>query len=200
MDDGYKQLERKTDTAALRWRSSGMPNAEGTMVDAFVQQLMLEKKRDSVKMKIKSTSNINKKKCHNSRFTGARHELWYGKAKPCCMCGHHEGWRHVLSCKSLDTELTRKYSWVKLKKLKNQMDKWRLQSDMWITMKNRVRRYTMNPLHQCPTWVGHYVYLLKQDKCNHSKAPHPHPHPHPHPDRCPREWKLPQVVGTTVGS
>jgi hypothetical protein len=61
------------------------------------------------------------KMCHNLRFRGARHELWYGKAKPCCMCGHHEYWRHVPTCKSLDAKLIRAYSWNKLKK---QMDKW----------------------------------------------------------------------------
>jgi hypothetical protein len=32
------------------------------------------------------------KMCHNLRCTGARHELWYVKAKPCCMCGQHEDW------------------------------------------------------------------------------------------------------------
>jgi hypothetical protein len=63
--------------------------------------------------------------------------------KPCCMCGHHEDRRHVLTCKSLDTELIRADSWIKLKK---QMYKWSLPSDMWIDMENGVRHYTMNPL------------------------------------------------------
>jgi hypothetical protein len=62
------------------------------------------------------------KMCHNSRNTSACHELWYGKAKPCCMCGHREDWRHVLTCKSLDAELLRAYSWSKLKKKNGQME------------------------------------------------------------------------------
>jgi transposase len=66
------------------------------------------------------------KMCHNLRFTGARHELWYGEAKPCCMCGQHEDWRHVLTCKSLDAEQIIADSWSKLNK---QMDKWSLPSD-----------------------------------------------------------------------
>jgi hypothetical protein len=61
--------------------------------------------------------------CHNLWFTGAHHELWYGEDKPCCMCGQHEDCRHILTCKSLDAELIRAYSWSKLKK---QMDKWSL--------------------------------------------------------------------------
>jgi hypothetical protein len=43
----------------------------------------------------------------NLRHTGARHELWYGEAKPCSMYGHHEDWRHVLAYKSLDAKLIR---------------------------------------------------------------------------------------------
>jgi ribonuclease HI len=39
------------------------------------------------------------KMCHNLRYTGARHAQWYGKVKPCCMCGDNEYWRHVLTCK-----------------------------------------------------------------------------------------------------
>jgi hypothetical protein len=30
------------------------------------------------------------KMCHTLRHTGARHEQWYNKAKPCCMCGENE--------------------------------------------------------------------------------------------------------------
>jgi hypothetical protein len=85
--------------------------------------------------------------CHSLRFTGARHELWYGEEKTCCMCGHHEDWRHVLTCKSLDAELIRADSWSKLKK---QMDKWSLSSDMWIAMENGARHYTIDPLNRYP--------------------------------------------------
>jgi hypothetical protein len=35
--------------------------------------------------------------CHNLRYNGARHAQWYGKAKPCCMCGDNEDWRHMLT-------------------------------------------------------------------------------------------------------
>jgi hypothetical protein len=42
------------------------------------------------------------KMCHNLRHTGALHEQWYNEETPCCMCGGHEDWRHVLTCKSLD--------------------------------------------------------------------------------------------------
>jgi hypothetical protein len=87
------------------------------------------------------------KMCHNLRHTGACHELWYGEAKPCCMCGHHEDWRHVLTCKSMDAELVRADSWSKLRK---QMDSWSLPSDMWITMENGVRHYTQNPIKRDP--------------------------------------------------
>jgi hypothetical protein len=90
-----------------------------------------------------STANM----CHNLRYTGAPHQLWSGKAKKCCMCGHHKDWRHVLTCKSLDAELIRGDSWSKLKK---KMDKWRLPPYMWIAMENGVRHYTMNPLKRNP--------------------------------------------------
>jgi hypothetical protein len=87
------------------------------------------------------------KMCHNLRHTGARHELWYGEEKPCCMCGYHEDWRHVLTCKSLDAELIRADSWSKLRK---QMDKWCLPSAMWIAMENGVQHYTLNLLKHDP--------------------------------------------------
>jgi hypothetical protein len=87
------------------------------------------------------------KMCHNLSFMGARHELWYGEAKPFCMCGQHEDWRHILTCKSLDAEMIRTDLWSKLKK---QMDKWSLSSDMWISMESGVWNYTMNPLKSDP--------------------------------------------------
>jgi hypothetical protein len=87
------------------------------------------------------------KMCHNFRHTGARHELWYGEAKPCCTCGHDEDWRHVLTCKSLDTELIRSDSWSKLRA---QIDKFSLPYDMWIAMENGVRHYTLNSLKSDP--------------------------------------------------
>jgi hypothetical protein len=85
---------------------------------------------------------------HNLRFTGAHHELWYGEAKPCCVCGQHEDWKHILTCKSLDAQMIRADSWSKLKK---QMDKWSLSSDMWIAIDSGVWHYTMNPLKRNPT-------------------------------------------------
>jgi hypothetical protein len=59
--EGYKQLERKTDPAAPRRRSSGISNEKGAMDDAFVQQHILEEKRDSVKKNIKGTPSVNSK-------------------------------------------------------------------------------------------------------------------------------------------
>jgi hypothetical protein len=85
--------------------------------------------------------------CHNLRYTGARHEQWYSEAKPCCMCGDNEEWIHVITCKSLDSELVRADSWIKLRKL---MDKWGMSQDMWISIDNRVHHYTMNPKKRDP--------------------------------------------------
>jgi hypothetical protein len=81
--------------------------------------------------------------CHTLRYTGARHEQWYGDAKPCCMCSGREYWRHVRTCKSLDAELIRSYSWSKLRKM---MDKWILSADMLISMENGIQPYTLNLL------------------------------------------------------
>jgi hypothetical protein len=86
-----------------------------------------------------STSNM----CHSLSYTGAHHEIWYGEAKPCCMCGHHEDWRHVLTCQALDAQQIRANSWSKIKK---QIYKWSLPSDIWIAMENGVHNYTMNTL------------------------------------------------------
>jgi hypothetical protein len=63
------------------------------------------------------------------------------------MCGHHEDWRHILTCKSLDAEMIRADSWSKLKK---QLDKRSLSLDMWIATESGVRHYTMNPLKRDP--------------------------------------------------
>jgi hypothetical protein len=43
--------------------------------------------------------------------------------------------------------MIRAESWSKLKK---QMDKWSLSSDMWIATESAVRHYTMNPLKRHP--------------------------------------------------
>jgi hypothetical protein len=75
------------------------------------------------------------KVCQNLRHTDAHHEQWYGKAKPCCMCGDPEDWRHVLTYKSVDAKLIRADSWSKLRKM---MGKWSLSSDLWIAMENGV--------------------------------------------------------------
>jgi hypothetical protein len=87
------------------------------------------------------------KMCHNIRLTGAHHELWYCEEKPCFMCGQHEYWKHILTCKSLDAEMIIADSWIKLKK---KMDKWSLSSDMCIAMESGVRNYKMNPLKRDP--------------------------------------------------
>jgi hypothetical protein len=63
------------------------------------------------------------------------------------MCGQHEDWRRVKTCKSLDAELVRADSWSKLKK---QMCKWSFPSDMWIAMESGVHHYTMNPRKRDP--------------------------------------------------
>jgi hypothetical protein len=63
------------------------------------------------------------------------------------MCGDHEVWRHVCTCKSLESELIRADSWSKLRKL---MDTWSLSSDIWITMENVVQHYTLSPLKRDP--------------------------------------------------
>jgi hypothetical protein len=67
------------------------------------------------------------KMCHNLRYTGPQHAQWYGEAKHCCMCGDNEDWRHVLTCKSLDAELSRADSWNKLRK---GVEKWGMSQDM----------------------------------------------------------------------
>jgi hypothetical protein len=106
-------------------------------------------KRNETASKIisKARQASTAKMCHNLRFTGARHELWYGEAKPCCMCGQHEDWINVLTCKSMYAEMIRAESWSKLKK---QMHKCSLSSDMWIAMESDVRHYIMNPLKRDP--------------------------------------------------
>jgi hypothetical protein len=101
--------------------------------------------------------------CHNLRFTGACHELWYGEAKLCYMCGQHEDWRHVLACKSLEAELIKADS---RSKLKNQMEKWSLPPDTWIAIESGVQHYAMNPLkcdpdnmpHEPPSQFGKTFY------------------------------------------
>jgi hypothetical protein len=58
------------------------------------------------------------------------------------MCGDNEDWRHVITCKSLDAELIRSDSWIKLRR---GMEKWGMSQDMWIAIHNGVLHYTMNP-------------------------------------------------------
>jgi hypothetical protein len=119
------------------------------MDEAFVSQHILEEKRDSseTNFQIKTSTAQTAKMCHNLRHTGAPHEQWYGKAKPCCMCGDNEDWRHVITCKSLDAELIRADSWIKLRKV---MEKWGMSQDMWIAIENGVCNYTMNPKKRDP--------------------------------------------------
>jgi hypothetical protein len=111
-------------------------------------------KRNETASKIisKARQASTAKMCHNLRFVGALHKLWYGKAKPCCTCGQHENWRHVLTCKSLDAELIRSDLWSKLNK---QIDKWSLTSDMYISMESGVWHYKMNPLKRYPENMHH---------------------------------------------
>jgi hypothetical protein len=79
------------------------------------------KRNETASKKISKARQASTEKMgHNLRFTGAHHELWYGEAKPCCMCGQHEDWRNVLTCKYLDAEMIRADLWSKLKK---QIDK-----------------------------------------------------------------------------
>jgi hypothetical protein len=115
---------------------------EQWMTHAF-NNICWKRNETASKQILKARQASTTKMCHNLRFTGARRELWYGEAKSCCMCRQHEDWRHVLTCKSLDAEMIRADSWSKLRK---QMDKWSLSSDMWIAMESGVRHYTMNPL------------------------------------------------------
>jgi hypothetical protein len=87
------------------------------LLDGYLQEYLIQNeqwtthlsnkicwKRNKTATKIisKARQASTAKICNNLRFTGAHHELWYGEAKPCCMCGQHEDWRHVLMCKSLD--------------------------------------------------------------------------------------------------
>jgi hypothetical protein len=85
--------------------------------------------------------------CPNIRHAGARHEQWYSKTKPCCMCGEHEDWKHIITCKSPDAELVRADAWSKVRKM---MDKWSLSADTWTAIENGVRHYTQNPLKRDP--------------------------------------------------
>jgi hypothetical protein len=96
-------------------------------------------KRNDTALKLTSKARQAKtaNMCHNLRHIGAWHELWYGEAKPCCVRGRHEDWRHVLTCKSLDAELIREASWSKLrKKWKNEVCNltcglpWRMESSI----------------------------------------------------------------------
>jgi hypothetical protein len=51
------------------------------------------------------------------------------------MCDDHEDWRHVLTCNSLDADLTPGDSWSKVYKM---MDMWSLPIDIWTTMENGI--------------------------------------------------------------
>jgi hypothetical protein len=137
-------MEGKTNTTTSRWRFTGIIDGEITMDDAFVSQHMLEEKQDTFEanFQIKSRQAQTAKMCHTLRHTGARHKQWYVEAKPCCMCGDKEDWRHIITCKSLGAELIRADSWVKLRKV---MEKWGMSKDTWIAIENGVHHCTMNP-------------------------------------------------------
>jgi hypothetical protein len=47
------------------------------------------------------------------------------------MCGDNEDWIHIITCKSLDAELIRADSWIKLRKV---MEKWGMSKDMLLTI------------------------------------------------------------------
>jgi hypothetical protein len=132
------------------------------LLDGYLQTYLMEKeqwtthsfnnicwKRNETALKrlSKAKQAQTAKMCHNLRHTGARHEQWYGEAKPCCMCGDNEDLRHVIICKSLDAELIRADSWSKLRKM---MEKWGMSKDMWIAIDNGVRHYTVHPKKHDP--------------------------------------------------
>jgi hypothetical protein len=132
------------------------------LLDGYLQEYLMEKeqwathlfnnicwKRNETALKrlSKARQAQTAKMCHNSRHTGARHEQWYGKAKPCCMCGDNEDWRHVITCKSLDAELIRADYWSKLRKM---IEKWGMSKDMRVAIENGVRHYTVNPKKRDP--------------------------------------------------
>jgi hypothetical protein len=61
---------------------------------------------------------------------GARHANFYQEDRPCCFCKNEkEDWKHFLTCESLDDNLNRAASWVKLKK---SMEVWHPPNDFWI--------------------------------------------------------------------
>jgi hypothetical protein len=111
---------------------------------------MLEETRNCAKVGVKGRTGNNSKYVPQPKayiHTGARHEQWYGESKHCCMCGGHEDWRHMLTCKSLDAELIRADSWSKLRKM---MNNWNLSADVWTSMENGIRYYIQNPLKRGP--------------------------------------------------
>jgi hypothetical protein len=87
------------------------------LLDRYLQEYRMEKEQwtthafnnicwkrqeNALKRVSKAWQAKSVKMCHNLRHTGARHEQWYSESKHFCMCGEHEDWRHVLTCKSLD--------------------------------------------------------------------------------------------------
>jgi hypothetical protein len=76
------------------------------------------------------------KTCFNYWHMGARHATFYQEDYPCCFCNNEkEDWKHILTCESLDANLNRSTSWVKLKK---SMEVWHLPNDFWISMEKGV--------------------------------------------------------------
>jgi hypothetical protein len=72
------------------------------------------------------------KLCHIYWHTGSRHVKFYGGERPCCFCQENkEDWRHILNSPSLDASYHRDASW---KKVKKDMQMWRLLADFWIAM------------------------------------------------------------------
>jgi hypothetical protein len=113
------------------------------MDNAFISEHMLEETRDRFESNLQSKTSTNGKDVSQCKiYWCPRHAQWYGEVKHCCMCGDNEDWIHVLTCKSLDTELIRAESWNKLIK---GMEKWGMSQDMLLTIENGVRHYTMNP-------------------------------------------------------
>jgi hypothetical protein len=83
------------------------------------------------------------KACHNMWHTGEKHTQYYGGPKPCCMCGEtHEGWRHMITCKSLDMSLYRTEPWTKVQKV---IIAWKIPADFRPAIEKGINHYVAHP-------------------------------------------------------
>jgi hypothetical protein len=82
------------------------------------------------------------KLCHNYWHTGSHHQTFYGGNSPCCLCQEtKEGWRHFLSCPSMDANYHRAVSWQKFKK---DMQMWRLHADFWTAIEKGIQHLSQD--------------------------------------------------------